>query len=188
MRRASQSIWGIRQLEQEEQLQKRHGHGSLKTPNRSCYANCMTTPTATLHNPTQTKPPTAEAGDARAALRKKAPKSSPNPTTQGRLEASGSMPKFPTNGKPQPTSKQPGEPCRNHKSPEEITLFALDLGTDCVSLIGSEVESASQTLPCVTTSRHEQRRETAMTDTQFIYSFIIGWVSCWLWLKMMANR
>jgi hypothetical protein len=39
--------------------------------------------------------------------------------------------------------KQPGEPCRNHKSPEEITLFALDLGTDCVSLIGSEVESAT---------------------------------------------
>jgi hypothetical protein len=48
-----------------------------------------------------------------------------------------------TNGKPQPNSKQPGEPCRNHKSPEEITLFALDLGTDCVSLIGSEVESAT---------------------------------------------
>jgi hypothetical protein len=98
------------------------------------------------------------------------------------------MLKFPTNGKPQPTLKQPGERCRNHKSPEEITLFALDLGTDCVSLIGSEVESATQTLLCVTTSRHEQRRETAMTDTQFIYSFIMGWVSCWLFLKMMANR
>jgi hypothetical protein len=101
---------------------------------------------------------------------------------------SGSMPKSPTNGKAQKHLKQHGEPCQNHKSPEEITLFALDLGTDCVSLIGSEVESATQTLACVTTSRHKQRRETAMTDTQFIYSFIIGWVSCWLWLKMMANR
>jgi hypothetical protein len=56
---------------------------------------------------------------------------------------SGSMPKFPTNGKAPKHLKQPGEPCRNHKSPEEITLFALDLGTDCVSLIGSEVESAT---------------------------------------------
>jgi hypothetical protein len=101
---------------------------------------------------------------------------------------SGSMPKSLTNGKVQKHSKPLGEPCRNHKSPEEITLFALDLGTDCVSLIGSEVESATQTLVCVTTSKHEQRRETAMTDTQFIYSFIMGWVSCWLWLKMMANR
>jgi hypothetical protein len=26
-----------------------------------------------------------------------------------------------------------------------------------------------------------------MTDTQFIYSFVMGWVSCWLWLKMMAE-
>ena len=103
----------------------------------------MTTPTATLHNPKQTKPPTEEAGDARAGQGKKASKSSPSLTTQGRSEAFGSMPKSQTNGKPQPNSKQLGEPCRNHKSPEEITLFALDLGTDCVSLIGSEVESAT---------------------------------------------
>jgi hypothetical protein len=33
-----------------------------------------------------------------------------------------------------------------------------------------------------------QAKGNAMTDTQFIYSFIMGWVSCWLFMKMMANR
>jgi hypothetical protein len=26
-----------------------------------------------------------------------------------------------------------------------------------------------------------------MSDTQFIVAFVIGWVSCWLYLKMMAE-
>ena len=47
-----------------------------------------------------------------------------------------------------------GEPCQNHKSHGKITLSALDLGTLCVSLIGSQVESATSTLVCVTTTEH----------------------------------
>jgi hypothetical protein len=38
------------------------------------------------------------------------------------------------------------------------------------------------------TGRTRHGKGLGMTDTQFIYSFIMGWVSCWLWLKMMANR
>ena len=26
-----------------------------------------------------------------------------------------------------------------------------------------------------------------MTDTQFILSFIMGWISCWLYMKMMND-
>ena len=120
----------------------------------------MTTPTATLHNPTQTKPPTAEAGDAVVAQGEKASKFLTSPTTQVPSGASGSMRKFLTNGKQRKHLKQPGGHCPSLKSPEEITLFVLDLGTDCVSLIGSEVESATETLLCVTTSGHVERRET----------------------------
>ena len=84
-------------------------------------------------------------------------------------------------------SKPLGGHCRNHKSPEEITLFALDLGTLCVSLIGSQVESATPTLVCVTTSRHKQRRETAMTHQDKLIYFTYGWLVSWAYFKVI-NR
>jgi hypothetical protein len=71
--------------------------------------------------------------------------------------------------------------------PKNSPLFALDLGTDCVSLIGSEVESATKTLACVTTSRHKQRRETAMNHQDKLIYFTYGWLVSWAYFKVV-NR
>ena len=109
------------------------GTGSSLTQKPSDYANCTGTPTA----------PTARATDALVEKAKQESKSTPLTTTQARIKATqtGSILRWQT--KPQKHLKPHGGHCPNLKSPEDVILLALDLGTNCVSLIGSEVESAT---------------------------------------------
>ena len=109
------------------------GTGSLPTQKPSDYENCIGTHTAS----------TARATDALEEKAKQESRSTPPTTTQAPTKATQTGFTLKWQNKPQKPLKPHGGHCPSLKSPEEITLFALDLGTNCVSLIGSEVESAT---------------------------------------------
>ena len=109
------------------------GTGSLPTPKPSDFANSIGTPTAR----------TVLATDALEEKAKQESKSTQPTTTQAPIKATQTGFTSKWQSKPQKHSKPHGGHCPSLKSPEDVILLVLDLGTDYVSLIGSEVESAT---------------------------------------------
>ena len=157
---------------------ERCGTGSLLIQKPSDYANCIGTPTAN----------TAQVTDAPGAKARQASKSTPPTTTQAPIKATqiGCTLKWQSN--PQKHLKQPGEHCQSHKNARRnFPLRARPRNHLCFPhWFRGRIRHLDPSL-CYNIQT-PMRRETAMTDTQFIYSFIMGWVSCWLFMKMMANR
>ena len=154
------------------------GTGSLPIQKPSDYANCIGTPTAN----------TAQVTDALGAKARQASKSTPRQTTQARIKATqiGCISRWQSN--PQRHSKQPGEHCQSHENARRnFPLRARPRNHLCFPhWFRGRIRQLEASL-CYNI-RTRRAKGNAMTDTQFIYSFIMGWVSCWLWLKMMQNR